>query len=90
MEELGLRVRAGGSIVHHDVRRDSSVYRIIGVWARILSGEPELRVHDRAEWVPISRCRAYRLGPADAVIASRIADLAAALPPGHPPPGFPD
>jgi len=68
-EELSLSCSIGAKVTESDYQYEHGAFTIIAYEARIESGSPQLRVHDRAEWVGIDQLQDRNLAPADIPIA---------------------
>lgn len=59
--------------VHY--KYDHGQIELIGITAQILSGEIQLSVHDKYEWVPLTELLSYKLSPADILIAEKLCKI---------------
>jgi 8-oxo-dGTP diphosphatase len=75
IEELNLRIRAGEVVATSDYVYDHGSIRLIALEAVIVSGAPVPTVHDKMEWIPVSKLLEYKLAPADIPIAEELMRL---------------
>ena len=79
LEELGVKIRAGDIVAESDYHYAHGSIRLIALSAEILEGQLSLRVHDKAEWVPLHRILDYELAPADIPIAKQLKEIKDAI-----------
>ena len=72
LEELALTCTIGPKIAESEYEYDHGKVIIHAHESVITSGDLELSVHDRAEWVQVDKLLSYDLAPADIVIAKRV------------------
>jgi len=62
-----------GEILHESIfKYDGGTINLIGIMTELLDTNFTLSVHDKVEWVQISRLLSYKLAPADIPIAEQI------------------
>ncbi|GEK74199.1 MULTISPECIES: (deoxy)nucleoside triphosphate pyrophosphohydrolase [Halomonas] len=71
-EELSLSCTAGNIFTESTYRYEGGAIKLIGVLVDLGHEAPELTVHDRAEWVPLTDMLGYELAPADIPIAKEV------------------
>jgi 8-oxo-dGTP diphosphatase len=78
-EELGINVSVGDIVAESEYHYDHGTIRLVALRTEILSGNLELTVHDRAEWVAPAAFERLPLAPADLPIARTLKELGDAL-----------
>lgn len=68
-EELGVHVLPMRIVGTSDYSYEHGQIRLIGIEARILSGDLHPTVHDKLQWVAPEDLTSYRLAPADIPLA---------------------
>jgi 8-oxo-dGTP diphosphatase len=68
-EELGVEARVGAIVAESIYEYEHGVIRLVALDATIVSGRPQLTVHDRLEWVAPDQLEVFDLAPADIPIA---------------------
>jgi 8-oxo-dGTP diphosphatase len=71
-EELGVRAKADSIVAESEYHYEHGSIRLLALSTKIEETEFLLRVHDRADWVPVTRLLEYKLAPADIPIAKVI------------------
>ena len=71
-EELGLTTVAGILLAECTYHYDHGSFNLIALKTELISGEPKLTVHDKAEWVNIDDLESYNLAPADKLLVHTI------------------
>ena len=68
-EELGIITKSGEVITKTIFEYEHGAFEIVALKCEIISGDIELRVHDKIEWVEVDRLLELNLLPADVEIA---------------------
>ena len=68
-EELNINIEAGTIITSNIHIYQHGAIELIALEAKIVSGDLQLTVHDKADWVPLPDLLEYKLAPADIPIA---------------------
>ncbi|NQY71828.1 MAG: (deoxy)nucleoside triphosphate pyrophosphohydrolase [Halomonas sp.] len=71
-EELSLSCTAKQVFAESIYHYEGGAITLIGVLVDLGNETPELTVHDRAEWVPLTEMLGYKLAPADISIAKEV------------------
>jgi 8-oxo-dGTP diphosphatase len=74
-EELGLTTKAGRIITESEYHYDHGSFTILALETQVVSGELQLSVHDKADWVTLDDLENYHLAPADIPIALRVKEI---------------
>lgn len=74
LEELGVESTPGSVICESVYKYDHGEFRLVAINTSVKDDHFTLSVHDKAEWVEISKLLDYQLAPADIPIASKIMD----------------
>ncbi len=72
LEELGIKARAGEIIAESEYHYDHGAFKLLALLTTIEEKNLTLKVHDRAEWVPLHSLLNYKLAAADIPIAKII------------------
>ena len=68
-EEFGVDCRAKGVLAEATYEYPQGIIELVGVVAVFTGGDIALTVHDEYRWVEIAELGAYRLAPADILLA---------------------
>ena len=68
-EEFGISTKCGKEITSSIYEYEHGAFEIIALESKIISGNLELRVHDKIQWIPVSELLQVELLPADVAIA---------------------
>ena len=71
-EELNICINAGKTITSSIHTYRHGIIELIALEAEVISGDLQLTVHDKADWVPIPDLLEYKLAPADIPIAKEL------------------
>jgi len=71
-EELDVEVVTNGILGESDYHYSGGAIKLIGVYARIVSGDIKMTVHDSFEWVSPKDLLSYELAPADVPLAKML------------------
>lgn len=71
-EELNWKIKAGEVVATSYYTYEHGSIKLVAIEAVIVSGDPIPTVHDKIEWVPVSRLLKYKLAPADIPIAEAL------------------
>jgi 8-oxo-dGTP diphosphatase len=74
LEELGVSSNPGSIICESVYKYDHGEFRLVAMDTTLEGADFTLSVHDKAEWVEISKLLDYQLAPADIPIARRIVE----------------
>ena len=69
-EEFGLMTQSGNELTSSIYEYDHGVFEIVAIESKIISGEIDLRVHDKILWIEINELLNIELLPADISIAN--------------------
>ena len=69
-EEFGIITRSGKEITSSIYEYAHGSFKIVALESKIISGELDLRVHDKIEWINIHELLSIELLPADISIAN--------------------
>ena len=72
VEELGIRIKAGGIITESAYTYDHGAIKLVAIESKVLGGTITLSVHDAYAWVPLDKILDYDLAPADIPVARKI------------------
>jgi len=68
-EEFGISTKSGKELTSSIYEYEHGSFKIIALESEIISGNLELRVHDKMQWVQIEKLLEVELLPADIAIA---------------------
>lgn len=71
-EDLGLDIVVLGHLTRSRYKYSHGEFEIVAMWAGIIEGEIELKVHDDLAWVRSVDLTSYDLAPADIPVAEAI------------------
>lgn len=69
-EELAIQTKSGKELTSSIYTYEHGSFKIVAIESVIISGEPELRVHDKVAWFHIHKLLDIKLLPADIPIAN--------------------
>lgn len=73
-EELSVDAEVGEVMADSEYHYDHGSFLLVGMYARLLSNDLKLTVHDKVEWVPVAELLSYELAPADIHLAKHLQD----------------
>lgn len=71
-EELGVKSKADKIIVESEYHYEHGSFRLLAILTTVEENNFSLKVHDKAEWAPLTSLLQYKLAPADIPIAKVI------------------
>lgn len=71
-EELRLRIEVGEFIAKSIFRQPGREIVLLAYWARWLSGEPVLTVHDEFQWITLPELANFDFAPADIPVVAAL------------------
>jgi 8-oxo-dGTP diphosphatase len=74
-EELQIVCKVGAVLAESEYHYDHGSIHLIAMRTQWISGEIQLTVHDRMEWVPVDALETYELSPADIPIAQKLPSI---------------
>lgn len=73
-EEFGIITKSGKVLVSSIYEYAHGIFEIVALETMIISGKPELRVHDEIGWVDIDKLSTVQFLPADIAIVDYLVD----------------
>lgn len=73
-EELGVKAEADKIIAESEYHYKHGSFRLLAILTTVEESNFSLKVHDKAEWAPLTSLLQYTLAPADIPIAQVIVD----------------
>jgi 8-oxo-dGTP diphosphatase len=73
-EELNIYINAGKVLTSSTHTYSHGKIELIALEAEVISGDLQLKVHDKADWVAVPDLLEYKLAPADIPIAEELID----------------
>ena len=71
-EEFGIITRSGKELTSSIYEYEHGSFKIVALESKIISGDFELRVHDKVQWIQIEKLLMIELLPADITIANHL------------------